>query len=660
MTLLLISIVLLLVSGVVALLLSRSFRWSTWVGVSGAVAGCVLGLIPAFQVLLTGSREVVRLAWNLPYGSFFVQLDALSAFFLLPILFLSALAAIYGSEYLAAYREKKLMGPAWFFFNWLVASMMMVVIAYNALLFLVAWEMMALLSFFLVAFEHEKPSVREASWTYLIASQLGSAFLIVMFLLLGREAGSLDFDRFTGTGRITELAGVLFVLALIGFGTKAGFMPFHVWLPEAHPAAPSHVSALMSGVMIKTGIYAIIRTLEFLGAPPLWWGLVLIGIGLVSGIVGILFALAQRDLKGLLAYCSVENIGIITLGLGAGVVGIAMHSPVLAILGMAGCLLHIVNHALFKGLLFLGAGAVLHSTHTRDMDHLGGLLKRMPITGATFLIAAIAISGIPPLNGFVSEFLIYLGACNGLSLDTSTVVALLAVVAGLALIGGLATACFTKAFGIVFLGAARSEHAEHAHEVGPWMTIPLMILALCCIMIGLGSVVVIPALDHVVGSVTKIPMTVVTRELLAATNILWAITCVFMALVGFIVLFTLLRRFLLAGRKVEQAMTWDCGYVRPTARMEYTSSSFAQPLVQVFRALLRTRKKLASPHGFFPQGASFSTNTPDIARTVIFAPLFKSVEKGLSWLRWLQHGRVHLYVFYIVITLLLLLLWELK
>ena len=255
------------------------------------------------------------------------------------------------------------------------------------------------------------------------------------------------------------LAGVLFLLAVIGFGTKAGFMPLHVWLPEAHPAAPSHVSAVMSGVMIKTGIYGLMRAFTFLGTPPLWWGWVLVAIGLTSGVLGVLFALAQHDLKRLLAYHSVENIGIIALGLGVGLLGMSTGSPVLIVLGFGGALLHVLNHALFKGLLFLGAGAVVHGTGTREIDQLGGLLKRMPWTAATFLVGAVAISGLPPLNGFVSEFLIYLGAFKGgISTGGPVAVPLLALIAGLALIGGLAVACFTKAFGIVFLGEPRSEH----------------------------------------------------------------------------------------------------------------------------------------------------------------------------------------------------------
>ena len=472
----------------------------------------------------------------LPYGAFYVEVDALSAFFLIPILGLSALAAIYGGEYLWGWREKKSLGASWFFFNLLVASMMMVVLARNGVLFLVAWEVMALASFFLVTFEDEKDSVREAGWTYLVASHLGTAFLLALFVLLGREAGSLDFDRFGAVASLAPSAvSGLFLLALIGFGTKAGFMPLHVWLPEAHPAAPSHVSALMSGVMIKTGIYGLLRALTFLGPPLAWWGWTLIGIGLTSGVLGVLFALAQHDLKRLLAYHSVENIGIIALGLGVGLVGLSNGSPLLAVLGFGGGLLHVLNHAVFKGLLFFGAGAVLHGAGTREIDHLGGLAKRMPWTAATFLVGSVAISGLPPLNGFVSEFLIYLGAFNGVTQRAGVAVPLLAVIAGLALIGGLAAACFTKTFGIVFLGEPRSEQAARAHEAGAAMRWPMVLLAAACVAIGLCAPLMVRPLAGVLPSVSRLSADSVAENLANADGPLrWVVvgSGAFLALVA--------------------------------------------------------------------------------------------------------------------------------
>ena len=656
MLLLLLALGFLVGGGVAALLMQASPRWSTLLGVGGAVAGCGLGLIPAAGILLGQPVRSLRVAWDVPYGAFFVQIDALSAFFLLPIFGLSALAAIYGAEYMRAYRDGKSAGLSWFFFDLLVASMAMVVVARNAVLFLVAWEVMALASFFLVTFQDEEESVRSAGWTYLVATHLGSACLLALFILLGRGTGSLDFDRFTAASGV----GLLFILAMVGFGSKAGFMPFHVWLPEAHPAAPSHVSAVMSGVMIKTGIYGLVRTLTFLGPLPAWAGWLLIGVGVTSGVLGVLFALAQHDLKRLLAYSSVENMGIIALGLGLGLIGLRVGSTSLAVLGFAGGLLHVFNHALFKGLLFLGAGSVLHATGTRDLEELGGLLKRMPWTGLTFLTGAMAISGLPPLNGFVSEFLLYLGAFGAVaSLASGAAVPALVVIAGLVLIGGLALACFTKAFGVVFLGAPRGRHTARAHEAGPLMRISMQTLAAGCLLIGMFAPMVVRALAPLLEQVTRLPPDRVRLELTHATGPLGWVTVCALGLIALATVLTALRRGALSRRSVDLATTWDCGYGQPGPRMQYTASSFAQPLTDLFRPLLGTRPTASLPQGLFPRAASFSTDTPDLYRERLYRPIFGGIARTLSAFRWLQHGRVQLYVLYIGLTLLVLLVWKL-
>jgi formate hydrogenlyase subunit 3/multisubunit Na+/H+ antiporter MnhD subunit len=480
---------------------------------------------------------------------------------------------------------------------------------------------------------------------------------LALFILLGRASGSLDFDALRGASAPT---GLLFVLAVIGFGTKAGFVPFHVWLPEAHPAAPSHVSAVMSGVMIKTGIYGLVRVLTLLGPPPPWWGWLLCGIGLTSGVLGVLFALAQHDLKRLLAYHSVENIGIVALGLGVGELGLSAGSAPLAVLGFAGALLHVLNHAIFKGLLFLGAGAVAHATGTREIDHLGGLLKRMPWTAGTFLVGAVAISGLPPLNGFVSEFLIYLGALRGfVSADATAAVPLLCVLVGLALIGGLAAACFTKAFGIVFLGEPRSEDAARAHEVGLVMRLPMLLLAASCVVIGCLAPLAGDVLRPVVEGVSGLAPETVRGVVASATQ---PLSFVGLAAVGVLLLTALLaalRWRLLLGRRVEATCTWDCGYAQPSPRMQYTASSFAQPLTGLFGLLLHSRQQLVPPVGLFPSHASLSTETPDVCARGLYGPVFTAIGRGLSALRWLQQGQVHLYVLYIALTLVALLVWKL-
>jgi formate hydrogenlyase subunit 3/multisubunit Na+/H+ antiporter MnhD subunit len=669
MVLILTAVVLLILCGAAALVFRSSSALAPRIGVAGPVLACIVGLIPAIRVLSGAAIDPIRLRWDMPLGSFSIGMDSLSAFFLLPILALGALAAIYGFGYLKPYLERKSPGVSWFQFNMLVASMVMVVLARNALLFLVAWEVMSLTSFFLVAFENEKSEVRKASWTYMIATHIGTAFLFVMFLLLGQSADSLEFGSL---GNLTpHLSGVCFVLAVIGFGTKAGIIPSHVWLPEAHPAAPSHVSALMSGVMIKTGIYGIVRVLDFLGPAPMWWGWGLIAIGLLSGVLGVLFALAQHDLKRLLAYHSVENIGIIVMGIGVGVLGLSAGSPTLTFFGFAGGLLHVLNHAMFKGLLFMGAGAVAHAAHTREIDHLGGLLKRMPWTGAAFLTGAVAISGLPPLNGFVSEFLIYLGSFKGAaggaaSLGGGIAVALLFVIAGLALIGGLATACFTKAFGMVFLGEPRSEHPGHAQEAGRSMVVPMVVLAAGCFAIGLLGFLPIQAMPGVIAGFSAATVgggfdpAAIRTEALAASGYLKAIAlgaCLILLLTGLI---ALLRRWLLSGRTVEKAGTWDCGYAAPTARMQYTASSFAQPILDFFNVFQSGWKRLKAPRGYFPVTASFETEALDTSQEKVYRPLFEAIERFLSKLRVMQHGRIQLYVLYIVLTLAFLIAWKLR
>jgi hydrogenase-4 component B len=639
-----------------ALVFANRGHWLTFFGVGGTLVGSLCGIIPAVRVVLGAPSQSLRMAWDVPYGSLFLRLDPLSGFFLIPVFLLCALAAVYGADYMEAYRGRKALAPPWFFFNLLVGSMVLVLLARNGVLFLMAWEMMALSSFFLVTFEDEKESTRQAGWIYLVASHIGTAFLLVLFILLGRANGSLDFDRFSASSG----AGLLFVLALVGFGTKAGFIPLHVWLPEAHPAAPSHVSAVMSAVMIKTGIYGLIRVMMLLGAPQAWWGWALCVIGLSSGIIGVLLALAQHDLKRLLAYHSVENIGIIALGLGVGTLGLSAGFPAVAAIAFAGALLHVLNHALFKGLLFWAAGNVLHSAHTREIDHLGGLLRRMPQTGGIFLIGAAAISGLPPLNGFISEFMIYLASFKGaLALDGASSVPMLATIAGLALIGGLAAACFTKAFGVVFLGHPRSEHAEQAHEAGLAMVLPGFVLAVACILIGLFGANVVYSMAPLISEVTGLSAAIVRTSLSAAAHSVAFVSITGGALVGIATLLALGRAIALSNRSVSTNVTWDCGYAEPSRRMQYTASSFAQPLTDTFDLLLQTRRVLIAPRGFFPKEASLATETPDPYQEYIFRPLFRAIGHDLLLLRPLQQGKVQLYILYIAVTLLLLLLWQL-
>ncbi len=652
----LLAIAIILLSGILSLALRRYPAAATVTGVGGIVIGCLIGLIPTIISLYRGQVDSIKWNWIVPGGSFSVGLDPLSALFLLVIFAVSVPVSIYGASYLWRSRGDYDLGSAWFFTNLLIAAMAVVVIARNSVLFLVAWEVMSLSSFFLVLSDNKRSDAQAAGWTYIVAAHLGTAFLFAFFILLG-DGELLDFDNLAPSTH----AGLLFLLSIIGFGTKAGFVPLHVWLPEAHPAAPSHISALMSGVMIKMGIYGILRTLTLLGSPAEWWGWLLLGIGLTSGVLGVLFAIAQHDLKRLLAYHSVENIGIISIGLGLGILGISYQAPMIAILGFGGALLHVVNHSLFKGLLFMGAGSVAHATGTREIDRLGGLMKKMPWTGTMFLIGSIAICGLPPLNGFISEFLIYLGALHtGAVFHSRLAVASIMTVVGLSLIGGLAVACFTKAFGIVFLGEPRTGHAVDVHEAGPAMKISMGMLAAGCLAIGLLAPYAIGILAPVIAQVSQMtPST--TSELLAhGTGALSKVIIASSICGGLIILITLLRIILLRGKTAGRAVTWDCGYALPTPRMQYTATSFAQPLVDMFRMLLGTRRKRLQIDGAFPKAVALHTETPDVFRKLLFRPIFVGVRKGLDAFHWLQHGNVHLYILYILITLFVLMFWKLQ
>ncbi len=656
-----------LLGGVLSLLLGKYSRRAALFSSIGISLGALLGLFQAFTALFASAPLNFSVGWSVPYGSLDVGIDPLSAFFLIPIFILTALSAVYGSRYLSEHAGKKSTVASWFFLSLLVASMIAVIIARNAILFLFAWEIMALSSFFLVCFDSEKESVRSAGWTYLVATHIGTAFLFLFFAIAGVKAGSFNFSEW---GMLSSLPGPallgMFLLAVAGFGSKAGIIPLHVWLPEAHPAAPSHVSAIMSGVMIKTGIYGLLRTMTFLGFDHIWWGYLLVFVGLTSGVLGVLYALAQRDLKSLLAYSSVENIGIIFLGIGMGTIGVATGSDVVAVLGFAGALLHVLNHSLFKGLLFLGAGSVLYSTRTAAIDRLGGLLKRTPITGGAFLVGSVAISGLPPLNGFVSELMIYLSAILYFShLLASNIAGVwnfipaIATIAGLAFIGGLASSCFARAFGIAFLGEPRDEMASKASEVPMSMRLPMLLLSGACIFIGLCGPLMIsfiaPALLSLAGldaesasgalSIARWPMIIAS----ASAAALIILTCAVMYL----------RRWLLRGREVTISPTWDCGYESPSPKMQYTASSFAAPLVGLFKSLVRIRISAPASKDFFPEGGSYEEHPADIFREGMFAPIFRFIQKISFAFRWLQNGNVHLYILYIALTLLALLVWKL-
>lgn len=647
-----------LAGGVFAWLFRRNDKVSARIGAMSVIVGAIPALIAALAVLFTGIPMRLSVAWSLPMACFAVEIDPLSAFFLCAILGLAMLSSLYGLEYLRPSGHGANNGAFRFWFSLLLFSMIFVVVARNAMLFLLAWEAMSVSSFFLVAHENEHASVRQAAWTYLVATHIGSALLLVMFVLVGVHIGSFDFDSWGALRNASPaFLGVVFLLGLAGFGVKAGLYPLHVWLPEAHPAAPSNVSAIMSGVMIKTGIYALIRLVSMLGQPPLWWGWLVLGIGVASGILGVIFAVAQHDIKRMLAYCSVENIGIIAMGLGLGLLGWSSGQSFVMVAGFSGSLLHVLNHAIFKGLLFFSAGAVIHSTDCRDMDQMGGLLRRMQHTGLAFLTGSAAISGLPPLNGFVSEFLIYTAAFVAILEGTAGLaIPAIAVIGGLALIGGLAGACFTKAFGISFLGEPRGGKMAAAHECGWAMRAPQYILAAGCFVIPWLAPWLAPVLFRIAGSISGVPLESWLARMAPLEIALCWIAALSAGLLALLLLLTLVRRALLRGRCVEKALTWDCGFACVSARIQYTGSSFSQPIVNMFRFVLGLRTSAKLPSELFPVEASFESKPRDTANEYLFRPIFQFVDRTMARLRWMQGGHVQVYVVYVALTLLILLL----
>ncbi len=608
--------------------------------------GCLLGLVPALAVLGGGPGLLTRLPGSLPGGPWVFGLDPLSAWFLLAVLGVGGCAGVFGVGYLAAERAHRSVAVAHALFALLLAALVGVVTAQAMVPFLAAWEVMALSAYLLIMFEHEQAEVRRAGLIYILLTHLSTLALIGMFAAFSVDAPDRSF---AGLGMVMQTPGPArtfgLVFALLGFGLKAGAVPLHFWLPGAHAAAPSHVSAVLSGVMLKMGIYGLLRVLSLLGTPPSWFGWALFALGLASGVLGVLWALAQHDLKRLLAYHSVENVGIILLGMGVGSLGLTYGHPVLAVLGFTGALLHSLNHALFKSLLFLGAGAVVRATGTRALDELGGLGRGMPWTALTFGVGAVAIVGLPPLNGFVSEWVVFRGL---LTAGTAPGALRFAVVgaAGLALIGGLALACFTKLIGVVFLGHSRSRHGHAPRVADPSssMMVPMLTLAGCCAAIGLlPSMVLAPARVIAVGVARA-------TEGVAALDGDWGgaaarITGLGLGLLAVVGIALLLRRMLLSQPRF--APTWGCAVGLPTPRAQYTASSYAAPLLAAFSPLGGIHRELGA--------SAFHTSPLDLVQDIAVVPAWRALERLSIRLRGIKGGRLRWYLLSVIFTLVALL-----
>jgi hydrogenase-4 component B len=631
-----------------------SIRSTTGQAVSSALMliGAGIGISGVILSIMSGVNVQYNHEWFLPWGSFRVCIDPLTCVFLLPVFIVPSMGTIYSLSYWSQRLHPENGKRLGVFYGLLAGGMALVVVAQDAVLFVIAWEIMALAAFFASTAEDHIQQVRQAGWIYIVATHIGTLCLFAMFALWKSSTGSFALVNSPLLSRYG--CDALFVLAVIGFGFKAGIIPFHVWLPGAHANAPSHVSAVMSGVMLKMGVYGIVRMTSLLPHVQLWWGGSLLIAGAVTGIAGIAIAIGQQDIKRMLAYSSIENIGIIMLGIGLALTGRYYGRSDIVMLGLCGSLLHVWNHSLFKSLLFLNAGAIIHAVHTRDLEQMGGLGKRMPKTATLFLIGAIAICALPPLNGFVSEWLMYTGFFKYLQVDTGksfSAVPLGAV--ALATIGPLAIACFVKAFGTIFLGNCRSENASQAHEADGSLILPMVVLASGCLLIGL-----IPflSLDLIVRAVNVwTPQTIHAVSVNATGSLQW-ISYLGSGLIILIGMTMFAFRKKLFAKKENSPGTWDCGYAQPTSRMQYSGSSFGDTVVRVFRWIVVPTEHDPKINGLFPRKSAFKSVVPDVVLDRLVVPVFKLAGHYLPMVRVFQRGQVHLYVLYVLVTVIVLLI----
>ena len=633
-------------------------QWKGMITVAAVIVIAILSSILSFHALAGESVEYL-FKGSLVTGKIPVRIDALSGWFIIIINFTIITGAFYGLEYMKAYRSQKSNLSLHCISYILVQSSLIAICSLqNTIAFLVAWEIMALSSFILIIFEHYKTATLNAGINFLIQSHIGILFLTLGFIWVAMRMNSYDFKAITLFSTTNSLGSgiALFLFFFIGFAIKAGFVPFHTWLPYAHPASPSHISGIMSGVIIKIGIYGILRMLLVIKSDYLVIGYIILFISIISGLYGVMLAIIQHNLKRLLAYHSIENIGIIGMGIGIGCIGIGIGNHLLTLLGFAGALLHTLNHSLFKSLLFYGAGNVYQSTHTIDIDKLGGLGKRMPHTALLFLIAALAICGLPPFNGFVSEFLIYNGMFTGLQgSDKALLSSIVFALFGLALIGGLAMLCFTKAFGAVFLGTGRSslQHTPVEAEFGK--LIPMYAVVILIMAIGLFPKTFVIALSEPLNLFTHLTannIPVGINSLTATMSMIGLCSAIFLGMAGLVFF---VRKRITSNKPQTVNITWGCGYIAPTGKMQYTASSFIRAYRKLAEPLFSIHKKKKEITGVFPKTGGQETHPYDKAEEwFIDYPLLR-LKKFFNRFTFLQNGNLQFYILYGIVFIVLVL-----
>ena len=649
-----------------ALFLRHHDAAANWWGNGCALLASASGIVVGWQGLAYGAVFTLNISSVLPELAFALRVDRLAAFFIFVVSLIAFAASLYGLGYVKHFYGRYNIGVLGFFYNLFLAGVLLVVSAGNALFFLLSWEMMALASYFLVVYENRNEESIRAGSLYFIMTHVGAGLIALAFLLIYRAEGTLDFAAIAAGGHLLTpiMAHLIFILTLIGFGVKAGIIPLHIWLPRAHAAAPSHVSALMSGVMIKTGIYMLIRFyMEFLPQPvPLSWGFIILALGAISSLLGVLYALTEHDLKRLLAYHSIENIGIILLGLGSSLIFSSSGMYGLAALGLTAALFHTLNHATFKALLFMGAGAVIAGAHTRNMEEMGGLIKRLPQTAAFFLVGSLAISAMPPFNGFFSEWLTFQALFGGLRYMDGVPHWLFIFAGGaLAFTGGLAAACFVKVFGVVFLARPRSAEAEEAREISFLSRLAMGMLALATLIFGLAagkiSVLLLGITDAFIPAHTALITTTSLGALRVESGL--AVVSAPLILLGLalgILAAVLLTRAIYPASKVRVGRTWDCG-ADLTARTEITATGFSRSIIMIFRGIIQpTQQADVEYHDadirYFPKLSSVHLGIRDIYGAYLYEPLHEVTALISQYVKQIQSGNINIYVLYIFLTLL--------
>jgi formate hydrogenlyase subunit 3/multisubunit Na+/H+ antiporter MnhD subunit len=632
-----------------------------FLGLSGSAAVTAGG-----WALIEGARISDQVLLGLPWLSWHLRLDALSGFFLAVVGLLLVAVSFYGPSYVREFENgEQPLTVLGLFTGLFVAGMQLVLIADDAFAFMVAWELMSVSSYFLVTFQHQNAPNRRAGFLYLLMAHIGALAILLGFGVLAGFGGGYTFELMRAAPLSPLWASIAFALAFLGFGMKAGLMPVHAWLPEAHPVAPSHISALMSGVMLKVAVYGFLRvTFDLVGDVQWQWGLAALIVGTASALLGVLYALMQHDLKRLLAWSSVENVGIIFMGLGLSMIFLGTGHPVLGIIGLIAALYHVLNHAVFKGLLFLGAGAVLYRTHERDLDRLGGLIHRMPVTAALFLVGCISISALPPFNGFVSEWLTFQAALQTPKLESGVLRAILPIAAALlALTGALAAAAFVKVYGVAFLGKARERRVAHAREVPTGMLIGMGLLASLCLLLGVLPTTVIDVLDAVPQLLLgRTPPSMTAHGWLWLTPVSADVSSYSAPLVLAAIAIIAVLGWLLLRRRampVRRGAPWDCGFGPLNSRMQYTAAAFAQPIRRVFGPVWKVQEQIEVTRAPAPAtlvtGIRHQLHIFDWSWIKLYEPVGRLVLAGARHIGHLHSGSIRTYLMYSFATLLLLL-----